>query len=186
MIKKILFCLYEFYVYIVINRFVFRCIPFWYIRRLFIVAISKGVGHHSQIDMDCFFFEPRRFRCGKHTHINRNVVIDSRGGIEIGDFCSISFDCKMITGRHNIQTPNFDYDPKSIKISDYVHLGSGVTILAGVKIGRGAVVAAGAVVTKDVPDYAIVGGVPAKIIGYRNNDLHYKPLENDFNWPTWR
>ena len=184
--KRILFCLYEFYVYLFLNRFIFRWIPFWYIRRLFLLPILKGIGYHSQIDMDCFFYEPRRFKCGKHTHINREVVIDSRGWIEIGSCCSISFNCKLVTGRHNIQTPMFDYDPQPIVISDYVHIGCGAIILGGVKIGYGAVVAAGAVVTKDVPDYAIVGGVPAKVLGYRNTDLQYKPLEEGFYWPTWK
>lgn len=184
--KRILFCFYEFYIYIFLNRFIFRCIPFWYVRRLFLLPFSRGIGWHTQIDMDCFFFEPRRFKCGKHTHINRNVVIDSRGGCEIGSCCSISFNCNLVSGRHNIRSPYFESTRSAIFISDYVYIGVGATVLAGVKIGRGAVVAAGAVVTKDVPDYAIVGGVPAKIIGYRNNDLRYKPLENGFNWPTWR
>lgn len=183
--KRFVFCIYELYVYVFLNRIVFRWIPVWYVRRLFLLSLSK-VGHHSQIDMDCFFFEPRRFRCGKHTHINRNVTIDSRGGITIGDCCSISFNCNLITGRHNIRSPRFESTRQPIRISDYVYIGVGATVLAGVNIGYGAVIAAGAVVTKDVPDYAIVGGVPAKIIGYREKDFRYKPLENGFNWPTWR
>lgn len=184
--KRLLFCLYEFYIYVFLNRIVFRLIPFWYVRRLFIRPFSKGIGHHSQIDMDCFFFEPRRFKCGNHTHINRNVTIDSRGGIEIGDCCSISFNCSLVTGRHDIQSPDFKYAPQPIVMLDYVHIGTGATVLAGVRIGRGAVVAAGAVVVKDVPDYAVVAGVPAKIIGYRENEFCYKPLEEGFYWPTWR
>jgi len=55
-----------------------------------------------------------------------------------------------------------------------VFIGPRAIIMPGVKIGRGAVVAGGAVVTKDVPDFAIVGGVPAKVIGERKNkDPHY-------------
>ena len=111
---------------------------------------------------------------------------DSRGGIEIGERCSISFNCNLITGYHEIQAPKFNYAAKPIIISDYVHIGVGATILAGVNIGRGAVIAAGAVVTIDVSNYAIVGGVPAKIIGYREKDLSYIPLEQGFNWPMWR
>mgnify|MGYP000794746274 CR=1 FL=1 len=184
--KKLIFCLYEFYIYIILNRFIFRWIPFWYIRRLFLLPFVKGIGYHSQIDMDCFFFEPRKLKIGEHSHINRNVTLDSRGGIEIGERCSISFNCNLITGYHEIQAPKFNYAAKPIIISDYVHIGVGATILAGVNIGRGAVIAAGAVVTIDVSNYAIVGGVPAKIIGYREKDLSYIPLEQGFNWPMWR
>ncbi|WP_417171784.1 DapH/DapD/GlmU-related protein, partial [Alistipes putredinis] len=56
----------------------------------------------------------------------------------------------------------------SILVEDDVWIGHGATILAGVRIGQGAIVAAGAVVNKDVPPYAIVGGVPAKILKFRN------------------
>ena len=62
-----------------------------------------------------------------------------------------------------------------VRVGDYSFIGPRVIILPGVKIGTGAVVAAGAVVTKDVEDYAIVGGVPAVKIGERKNkNLHYK------------
>ena len=52
-----------------------------------------------------------------------------------------------------------------------------VIVLPGVTVGKGAVVAAGAVVTKNVPEYAMVGGIPAKVIGKRNKNLKYRPAE---------
>lgn len=69
-----------------------------------------------------------------------------------------------------------------IQVDDDVWIGCGATILSGVHIGQGAVVAAGAVVTKDVPPYAIVGGVPAKVIGYRfSEDLIAELLKIDYS-----
>lgn len=77
-----------------------------------------------------------------------------------------------------------------IIVDDDVWIGYGATILSGVHIGQGAVVAAGAVVTKDVPPYAIVGGVPAKVIKYRFSPeviglllkLDYSKLTDDMVW----
>lgn len=68
------------------------------------------------------------------------------------------------------ETPKADNLGHDLIIGNDVWIGANVTIIAGVKIGDGAIVAAGAVVTKDVPPYAIVGGVPAKIIRYRFTD----------------
>ena len=68
----------------------------------------------------------------------------------------------------NIPSIQQDYYDADIIIGDDVWIGAGTIILAGVHIGNGCVIAAGAVVNKDVPDYAIVGGVPAKVLKYRN------------------
>ena len=59
-------------------------------------------------------------------------------------------------------------EPQKVTIESDVWIGARVIILPGVTIGKGAILAAGAVVTKDVPDYAVVGGVPAKVLKYRN------------------
>lgn len=71
---------------------------------------------------------------------------------------------------------------KKIVIGDFVWLGTDVTLSGNINIGNGAIIAIGSVVVKDVPDYAIVGGNPAKIIGYRNIE-HYNQLlhDNKFN-----
>lgn len=58
-------------------------------------------------------------------------------------------------------------------MSDYVWIGARATIMPGVTIGRGAVIATGAVVTKDVPEMAIVAGIPARVIGQRRSALKY-------------
>lgn len=87
----------------------------------------------------------------------------------------------MITQNHNYDKGNaIPYDDtyivKSIIIGDFVWLGSRVTILPGVKIGEGAIIQAGAVVSSDIPPYAIAGGNPAKVFKYRDVE-HFKKMK---------
>jgi acetyltransferase-like isoleucine patch superfamily enzyme len=79
-----------------------------------------------------------------------------------------------MTGSHDYKSRNFQGIFKPIVIEDYAWVGVGATILQGVTIGKGAVVCAGAVVTKDVPPYAVVAGVPAQTIDTRPDDLDYE------------
>jgi acetyltransferase-like isoleucine patch superfamily enzyme len=102
---------------------------------------------------------------------------------EIGKFCSVSWDATINAVSHPVDhlTINaFPYVPyvgnfvkdrsqsyKKVVIRNDVWIGANSVIMPGITIGNGAIIGAGAVVTKDVPDYAIVAGVPAKIIKYR-------------------
>ena len=97
-----------------------------------------------------------------------------RGGIRTGADVSIGPEAAFLTLGHDPQSPEFADTGGDIVIGDRAWIAFRAVILPGVKIGEGAVVAAGAVVTRDVPPYEIVAGVPARKVGERNRDLTYR------------
>jgi len=127
---------------------------------------------------------------GYSSYINSGLI---RSYVEIGRYCSIGRNVSIGLGNHNINilstSPFFEYiSPKdTIKLAQQepkrrviighdVWIGDSVMIATGVRIGNGCVIAAGSVVTKDVEDYTIVGGVPAKFIKYRFEQSIIKAL----------
>jgi acetyltransferase-like isoleucine patch superfamily enzyme len=108
-----------------------------------------------------------RLTIGDHTFINTGVIISARNKIQIGKNCQIANQVIIMDNDfHGIENRSTPEDPEPVIIEDNVWLATRCTILKGVTIGQGAVVAAGAVVTRDVPPYTLVGGIPAKIIRY--------------------
>lgn len=144
-------------------------------------------------------FDLNRVSVGKMTYGQLNVMSyhDIDTTLTIGNFCSIANDVKFfLDGEHCVDTVStfpFKYfytdsdevdnvTKGSIVVGDDVWIGHSATILSGVTIGQGAVIAAGALVCKDIPPYAIVGGVPAKVIKYRVSEkLREKLLNIDFS-----
>ncbi len=113
---------------------------------------------------------------GEGTIIGGKALLDARNGITIGKNVNFSKNVTIYTEQHDHRDPYFRCETQQkrpVIIGDRVWVGPNVLILHSVTIGEGAVVAGGAVVTKDVPPYAIVAGVPAKVIGERNHDLQY-------------
>lgn len=105
-----------------------------------------------------------RVTFGKNVFINHSAILSSSGGIEFGDNVMVAPGLKIATINHDMYDRHVTYTYGKVTVKENAWIGMGVTICPGVTIGKYAVVAAGAVVTKDVPDYAVVGGVPAKVI----------------------
>jgi acetyltransferase-like isoleucine patch superfamily enzyme len=152
-----------------VNTFPFYAARRLFYNRLFNLKISRTASVHMGLKL----MIRGGIEIGEHSVINRDCTLDGRGKLTIGKNVSISPEVMILTAEHAVQDPGFAGVEKPIVIHDYVWIGSRAVILPGVTLGEGAVVAAGAVVTKDVPDYAIVGGVPARQIGNRNRQLSY-------------
>lgn len=135
------------------------------IRTLFSELIGKPV------DQSFGLFPPFYTDCGKNITVGKNVFINSgchfqdQGGITIGDGVLIGHNVVLATLNHDFSPKKRStLHPAPIVIGENVWIGSNATIVPGVTIGNGSIIAAGAVVTKNVPENVVVGGVPAKII----------------------
>ncbi|TDE03601.1 sugar O-acetyltransferase [Flavobacterium hiemivividum] len=125
----------------------------------------------SEIDESVTVFTPLHINYGKHTKIGKNVFINfdcvflDLGGITIEENVLIAPKVSLLTEGHPIEPENrHSLTVGPIYIKKNAWIGANATILQGVTIGENAVVASGSVVSKDVPDNTIVGGIPAKIL----------------------
>jgi maltose O-acetyltransferase len=144
-------------------------IPSHLIRKWIFVAAGGKIGSGSVIHMSARYFQPSGIEIGSDTIIGYRAFLDGRDALIIGNHVDIASEVMIYNSEHDINSPDFVATTGAVEIGDYAFIGPRVIILPGVKIGRGAIIAAGAVVTKDVPEFAIVGGVPAKVIGDRHN-----------------
>lgn len=155
-------------------HFISSHIPFWSIRKFVFKLWGVKIGKGTTIHMGCKFFQPSGVTIGNDTMVGEGAFLDGRDELKIGSHTDIASQVLIYNSEHDLNAEDFHAKNEPVEIGDYVFIGPRAIILPGVKIGKGAVVAAGAVVTKDVPEFAIVGGVPAKLIGERKNkDLHY-------------
>lgn len=145
-------------------------------------SIIKGVWIHSLSILTMFTFpyqvtvflhRLRGVKIGKKSHVARGVILDDRNPdlIEIGDGVAVTSGVMILCHQRDLT----EYQPGmyamdcpfkegKVIIKDGAHIGIGSIIMPGVTIGKGAVIGAGSVVTRDIPDYCVAVGTPAKVI----------------------
>ena len=150
-------------------------VPIHSFRKICYRAAGIKIGKGSTIHIKANFFQPNNIIIGEDTVVGCGAFLDGRELLEIGNHVDIASEVMIYNSEHDFESEDFKAREERVIIGDYVFIGPRAIILPGVKVGKGAVIAAGAVVTKDVDDFTIVGGVPAKVIGERKNKkLNYK------------
>lgn len=136
-----------------------------------ILGNNIEVGNQVAIRKDCILAGNGKLKIDNNTVINSSTIIGCYESIEIGKDVMIAPRCYILDVDHNynnkelpISKQGYSFSP--VKIEDGVWLGTQVVITKGVTIGKGSVVASNSVVTKDIPPFCVVAGVPAKIVKY--------------------
>ncbi len=150
--------------------------------RLFLYRTIAGVkiGKQSSIHRGCRFYRPSGVTIANNVIINRDVLLDGRMDLTIEENVSVSEGVQLITLEHDPNSPTFEMRGAPIVIRERAFIGAQAMVLPGVTIQEGAVVAARAVVTRDVSEFTIVAGAPARPIGERCRDLVYQ-----LNYRKW-
>lgn len=139
------------------------------------------IGSHIFVESACPNF--RNLRIGNGSHIGKDTFFDMRAPIVIEDFVTISMRTTIITHISVGKSALSNWYPKesaSVQIKNNVYIGVNSTILKGVTIGQNSVVSAGSLVLGDVPEYTVVGGVPAEVL----KNLKEVEIENDTSIQT--
>lgn len=150
-------------------------VPSHHIRRFFYRLGGIKIGRGSTIHMMARFYNPRNIAIGRDSIIGEGAILDGREKLIIGSHVDIASQVMIYNSEHDVYSEDFRTICGPVIIEDYVFIGPRAIILPGVTIKKGAVVGAGAVVVRDIEEFQIVGGIPAKLIGVRKlKDFHYK------------
>lgn len=140
------------------------------ILRLTGAIVGDKVTVHSQVR----FYALGNLEIGAGSTLNKHVLIDNRGLVKIGKNVNISHSCQIYTQTHDINKNGAPLMTKNVVIGDHAWLFPNVTIMPGVKIGHGAVLYPSAVVTKNVDNFSVVAGNPARHLKYRNRKASWE------------
>lgn len=139
------------------------------ILRLWGAKIGSGVTIYHGLEVRA----AKNLVIGDNSSIGNDAILDARAGLVIGANVNLSTGVQIWTGQHDWRASDFAYEKAPVRIGDRAWLSARVIVLPGVSIGEGAVLAAGSVATKDVGEFELVGGVPAKHLADRPRDLTY-------------
>lgn len=179
MVEKVVMVLGLIRLYVT-NHVIYSCRITWVRMWWYRSVMGYRIGRETTVLVHVRFSASGKLEIGDHCVINNQSRLDNRNPIRIGNNVSMSYDAMILTLGHDVDSPDFRTDGGPVVIGDYVWIGTRAMIMPNVTIGKGAVVLPGAVVHRDVPAMAIVGGVPARVVGERASTLEY-----NLNWDPW-
>ena len=146
-----------------------------------------SIGNHTRIDPFCILTASGGIKLGNHIHISGHCSLVGAGGIEVGDFSSVSHGTRIFSvsddwGGEYMQGPTVPNASRhlierAVTIKRHAMIGPGCVMLPGVTIGEGAAVGALSFITKDIPEWQIWAGIPARFIRNRRKELlKFEPL----------
>ena len=139
------------------------------LKRLGMIHLADG---YVIVQPNVVIFTPEKLTIGERVTINENSYLECKGGVVIGNDVMVGHDVSILSNTHNFNEIGVPMNlqgetSKSVIIGNNVWIGAKATILLGITIGDNAIIGANSLVNKDVPEGAIVGGVPAKVIRMR-------------------
>lgn len=186
LVKKILRALYSYFIKcnIGLQWWWLNCIvcylPSVHLRRFFLRLAGAKLPKNVRFFEGVHVRNPKGVALGEGCSIGTRVLLDGREGLTVGKSVVFGYECIVWTLNHDYNDVNFRTKGGPVTIGDYAWICSRSIVLPGITIGEGAVVASGAIVTKDVPPYTIVAGIPAKVVGKREKKVYnygYKAKE---------
>ena len=146
-----------------------------FLRSIFYKMLFKSCGGNLLVYPSVYIIFSHRISVGKRVAFNVGTYLDGRGGITIGDHVLVGPNCILASCEHGYKRTDIPMSQQEIKyasitVGNDVWIGGNCVIKSGVTIHVGSLIAAGTVVTKDVPAYAIFGGVPGQVIGSRKTN----------------
>lgn len=168
--KMVFVAIYEFLLRTLFN--LPRVLFFSELKASIVRSVGGKIGKRCTIYPDVWIFPGKGLNIGNDVDLALGVIITTNGGVFIGDRVLIGYRAQILSANHRIPENRKSifaagHVTKKVSIGDDCWIGANSIILPGVTIGEGAVVAAGSIVTKDIPPFAIVAGIPAKIIRIR-------------------
>lgn len=161
-------------------NFIEALIPFHVLRVVFFKALGFKLDVGASIGKGFKFYVLSNLMIGKFSIVNRSCIFDNRDKIIIGDNVNVARNVKIFTGYHDLDAPFFDFNKKPVLIHDYVVVLNSVIINPGTILRKGVVVLPGSVISGDTEEFMIYGGVPARPVRRRFENLQY---QNNYKFP---
>ena len=164
-------------IYCFINYFV-AYIPSWTLRKILYMAFGMKIGRGSRINMRTTIFSPWKIEIGNDTIINEKCVIDGRGGMKIGNHCSISYGACLYSASHDTSSSTFEAYCKRTTLGKGVWICVNAVILPGSDIHDFAIIGANSVFKGQAKEKGVYVGVPAELV--KDRKIEAVNMKNNF------